>query len=58
MVAPLWIGVVARGERDAYVAYMEDTGVGAYRRTPGCTLATILTRELDENRTEVSALSL
>lgn len=58
MIARLWTGVVARRDRDAYVAYMEATGVGEYRRTPGCTLATILTRDLDENRTEVSALSL
>ncbi|MET0932365.1 MAG: hypothetical protein ABWX56_01525 [Mycetocola sp.] len=58
MIARLWTGVVARRDRDAYVAYMEATGVGEYRRTPGCTFAAILTRDLDENRTEVSALSL
>ncbi|MFD3444253.1 hypothetical protein ACFDTO_06600 [Microbacteriaceae bacterium 4G12] len=58
MIARLWTGVVARRDRDAYVAYVEATGVGEYRRTPGCTLATILTRDLDDTRTEITALSL
>ncbi|MET0479788.1 MAG: hypothetical protein ABWZ69_00375 [Mycetocola sp.] len=58
MIARLWTGVVAQRDRDAYVAYVEATGVAEYRRTPGCTLATILTRDLDEQRTEVTALSL
>ncbi|MFA4841747.1 MAG: hypothetical protein WC580_08565 [Agrococcus sp.] len=29
-----------------------------YRRSRGCTLATILARDLDESRTEVTAFSL
>ena len=58
MIARMWIGVVARADRDAYVAYVEATGVGEYRRSRGCTLATILTRDLDESRTEVTAFSL
>jgi hypothetical protein len=58
VIARVWTGVVARRDRDAYVAYVEDTGVSAYRRTPGCTLATILTRDLDQARTEIVAFSL
>ena len=47
MIARVWRGVVARDRRDAYVAYVEATGVAAYRRTPGCRLSAILTRDLD-----------
>lgn len=50
---------MATGRRDEYVAYVEATGVAEYRRTPGCRLACILTRELDDSsRTEVVAFSL
>jgi hypothetical protein len=58
VIARVWTGVVARADRDPYVAYVEVTGVGAYRETPGCALATILTRDLDESRTEITAFSL
>ena len=58
MIARVWIGVVARRDRDAYVAYVEATGMGEYRGSPGCTLAVILTRDLDESRTEITAFSL
>ena len=58
MIARVWVGVVAHRDRDAYVAYVEATGVGEYRRTPGCSLPTILTRDLDESRTEITAFSL
>ena len=59
MIARVWTGVVASDDRDSYVAYVEATGVGEYRNTPGCVLATVLTRELDdEGRTEVTAFSI
>lgn len=58
MIARMWVGVVASRDKNSYVDYMEATGVGEYRRTPGCSFATILTRDLDDNRTEVAAFSL
>jgi hypothetical protein len=58
VIARVWTGVVARKDRDTYVAYVDATGVEGYRRTAGCRLATILTRDLDQARTEIVALSL
>lgn len=58
MIARVWTGIVSRSDRDAYTAYVEATGVGAYRETPGCVMATILTRDLDEHRSEVTAFSI
>lgn len=58
MIARVWTGVVARENRDRYVAYVDDTGVDAYRRSPGCRLATILTRDLPDDRVEITALSI
>ncbi len=66
MIARRWSGVVARADRDEYVAYVQHTGVAEYQRTAGCRLACILTRDLDQltgatdssPRTEVVAFSL
>jgi hypothetical protein len=58
VIARVWTGVVARRDRNTYLAYVEATGVAAYRLTPGCTLATVLTRDLDRTRTEITAFSL
>jgi hypothetical protein len=58
VIARRWSGVVATPNRGEYVAYVEATGVSEYRRTPGCRFACILTRELDDARTEVVAFSL
>jgi hypothetical protein len=58
VIARVWTGVVAREHRDRYVAYVDSTGVDAYRHSPGCRLATILTRDLDDGRAEVTAFSI
>ena len=58
MIARLWRGVVAADRLDAYVAYVENTGVGAYRQVDGNRAAHILTRDLGENRAELVAFSL
>ena len=58
MIARVWTGVVARENRDRYVAYVDSTGVDAYRQSPGCRLATILTRDLDGGRAEITAFSI
>jgi heme-degrading monooxygenase HmoA len=53
----MWRGWVATVDRDAYVAYVEETGMAHYRRTPGNRGAHLLTRDLGDGRTEVVTLS-
>jgi heme-degrading monooxygenase HmoA len=53
----MWRGWVRTEDRDAYVAYIEDTGMAEYRRTPGNVAAHMLTRDLDDGRTEIVTLS-
>ena len=57
MIARMWRGWVRTADRDAYVAYVEDTGMAHYRRTPGNRGAHMLTRDLDGGRTEIVTLS-
>ena len=35
MIARIWKGAVRRADTDAYAAYMRETGVPGYARTPG-----------------------
>jgi heme-degrading monooxygenase HmoA len=35
MIARTWKGAVRREDADAYAAYMQDTGVSGYAKTPG-----------------------
>lgn len=58
MIARVWTGVVDADRVLEYVAYVEETGVEDYRRTPGCRLASTLTRELGDGRAEVIAFSI
>jgi heme-degrading monooxygenase HmoA len=57
MIARMWRGWVRTADRDVYVAYIEDTGMAHYRRTPGNRGAHMLTRDLDDGRTEIVTLS-
>ena len=57
MIARLWRGWIRTEDRDAYVAYIEATGMAEYRRTPGNQGAHMLTRDLDDDRTEIVTLS-
>ena len=57
MIARMWRGWVRTEDRDAYAAYVEDTGMAHYRRTPGNRGAHLLTRDLDGGRTEIVTLS-
>ena len=57
MIARMWRGWVRTEDRDAYVAYIEQTGMAEYRRTPGNIAAHMLTRDLDDGRTEIMTLS-
>ena len=57
MIARVWRGWVRTEDRDAYVSYVEETGIAQYRSTPGNIEAHLLTRDLDDGRTEVVTLS-
>lgn len=58
MIARTWRGWVRTEDRDTYVAYVEETGMAEYRRTPGNRGAHLLTRDLDDGRTEIFTFSL
>ena len=53
MIARMWRGWVATDRAAEYVAYIEQTGLAAYRRTPGNVDAQMWTRDLGDGRTEV-----
>ncbi len=52
MVARIWRGWTARERADAYVEYMNVTGMAEYTSTPGNLHAFMLRRDLDDGRTE------
>lgn len=51
MIARMWQGWTRTEDADAYLAYVNDTGIAGYRGTPGNLGAWILRRE-SEGRTE------
>ena len=57
MIARVWRGWVATADTEAYVRYIEATGIAAYTATPGNRGAWMLTRGLDDGRTEIVTLS-
>ncbi len=57
MIARIWRGWVRTPQAAEYVEYIMGTGIAEYRRTPGNLGAQMLTRELDDGRTEVLTLS-
>ena len=58
MIARIWRGWVATPDTAAYVRYIEETGLTAYRTTPGNAGAWMLTRDIADGRTEIVTLSL
>ena len=56
-VVRVWRGVIRTQERDEYVEYVERTGMGEYRATPGNLDAWILTRDLGDGTTEILTVS-
>ena len=58
MIARVWRGWIRTQDRDAYVAYVTETGIDEYRATPGNQAAHILTRDLGDGRTEIVTFSL
>lgn len=57
MITRTWRGWVRQADRDAYVRYIEQTGMVEYAATPGNRGAYMLTRDLDDGRTEVVTIS-
>jgi heme-degrading monooxygenase HmoA len=57
VIARLWRGWVATTDADAYVRYIDGTGMAAYRSTPGNLGASLLRRDLAYGRSEIVTLS-
>jgi heme-degrading monooxygenase HmoA len=47
MIARIWSGVVAEADSEAYARYVQETGIAAYRSTPGNLGAFLLRRPTD-----------
>ncbi|GAA4904288.1 heme-degrading monooxygenase HmoA [Nonomuraea thailandensis] len=56
MIARTWRGWTRASDADAYVDYLYETGMDAYRRTPGNRGAYLMRRE-DGDRTEFVTLT-
>ena len=56
-IVRMWSGVVRTADRDEYVDYVERTGMAEYRTTPGNLDAWLLTRDLADDRTEITTVS-
>jgi heme-degrading monooxygenase HmoA len=57
MIARTWRGWVRTERADDYVAYIERTGLAAYRETPGNAGAEMWLRDLGDGRSEVTTIS-
>ncbi len=52
-----WRAEIRRASSADYVAYVEETGIAEYRRTPGNLGAAVAVRDIDEMRSEIVTLS-
>jgi heme-degrading monooxygenase HmoA len=57
MIARMWRGWVRTAQVAEYVEIVERTGMSGYRATPGNRGAQLLTRDLEDGRTEIVTLS-
>ncbi|MCC9204981.1 hypothetical protein [Arthrobacter sp. zg-Y769] len=53
-----WRGIVRSDDLETYVAYVRETGINGYSATAGNLGAWIITRSLDEGRSEIVTVSL
>jgi heme-degrading monooxygenase HmoA len=58
MILREWRGVTTTADRDAYIEYLHETGLGDYAATPGNAGVLLLSREIGEGRTEFVTLTL
>jgi len=56
-IVRMWTGWVRPEDRTAYAAYVESTGISAYRSTPGNLDAWLLARGTGDGRVEITTLS-
>jgi heme-degrading monooxygenase HmoA len=56
-LARIWRGATTAGDADAYLAYLHETGIPEYRRTPGNRGVIVLRRVVD-GRAEFQLLTL
>ena len=57
MIFRKWTGRIRTADRDRYVAYIVDTGLADYAKTPGNRGYQMITRDLSDGTTEVSTMS-
>jgi heme-degrading monooxygenase HmoA len=57
MIARIWRGAVRAEDAAAYVAYVQETGIAGYRRTPGNRGAWALSR-VEGERAEIVTVSM
>lgn len=57
MIARIWRGIVLAGKADAYITYLNDTGLSGYANTPGNRGVTVL-RRLQGEHCEIVLISL
>jgi heme-degrading monooxygenase HmoA len=57
MIVRTWRGWVRTEDAANYVTYIDETGLGGYRETPGNLAAFMLRRDLDDGRTEFVTVS-
>jgi len=56
-IVRMWTGAVRTDDREAYVAYIERTGMAGYRATPGNLDAWMLSRDRGDGLTEITTVS-
>jgi len=57
MILREWRAEIRRSERDAYLAYVRETGLANYASTPGNLGSAIAVRDLDAERSEIVTFS-
>jgi heme-degrading monooxygenase HmoA len=57
MIFRRWTGRIRTADRDQYVAYIVDTGLADYAKTPGNRGYQMVTRDLGDGTTEVATMS-
>lgn len=58
MILREWRAEIRRELADEYVAYVQKTGVAAYRAQPGNMWAGVAVRDIDEHRSEILTVSV
>jgi heme-degrading monooxygenase HmoA len=56
-IARIWRGATRAEDADAYLAYLHETGISGYRRTPGNRGVTVL-RRIGEGRAEFLLMTI